>query len=68
MGEIMGAVVAGKWYVRAGLDTKTDKPVGAVYVLGPVTNLWTARKAMPLPAHHIMTAALAGKIYVIGGA
>jgi hypothetical protein len=27
MGEIMGTVVAGKWYVMAGLDTKTNKPL-----------------------------------------
>jgi hypothetical protein len=29
MGEIMGTVVAGKWYIMAGLDTKIHKPLGA---------------------------------------
>jgi hypothetical protein len=67
MGEIMGTVVAGKWYVMAGLDTKTNKPLSAVYVFDPANNAWTARKAMPVAVHHIMTAALNGKIYVFGG-
>src|SRR5437660_6206557 len=37
--------------------------------LFPYTTLfrsWTTRNAMPLPAHHIMTAVLNGKIYVFG--
>jgi hypothetical protein len=63
----MGTVVAGKWYVMAGLDTKTDKPIGAVYVFDPANNTWATRKPMPFPAHHIMTAALGRKVYVFGG-
>ena len=57
----MGTVVSGRWYVMTGLDTKTDKPIGAVYVFDPASNAWTTRRSMPVPAHHIMTAALGGE-------
>lgn len=67
MGEIMGEVVAGKWYVLAGLDAKTATPIGAVYVSDPSSNAWTAKRSMPVPAHHIMAATMNGKIYVFGG-
>jgi len=67
IGEIMGNVVDGKWYVMAGLDTKTSRPIGVVYFFDPSTNIWTAKKPMLVPAHHIMTASVNGKIYVFGG-
>jgi N-acetylneuraminic acid mutarotase len=67
IGEIVGTVVGDKWYVMAGLDTKTSRPIGAVYVFDPDTNAWIAKKQMLVPAHHIMSAALNGKIYVFGG-
>lgn len=67
MGEIMGTVVAGRWYVMAGLDPKSGGPIGAVYVFDPASNTWTAKGPMPIPAHHIMTTAVKGKIYVFGG-
>lgn len=67
MGEIMGAVVAGKWYVLAGLDTTTNTPIGAVYVFDPFNDTWTSKKSMPVPTHHIMVVPLNGKIYVFGG-
>jgi hypothetical protein len=67
MGEIVGAVVAGKWYVMAGLDAKTGKAMGSVSVFDPSSNTWTAKKTMPVPADHINIAELNGKIYAFGG-
>ena len=67
MGEIMGSVVAGKWYVMAGLDAKAGKPMGVVYMYDPASDSWTAKKPMPVPAHHIMTAVFSNNIYVFGG-
>ena len=66
-GEIMGAVVADKWYVLAGLDTQTHRPLGLVYVFDTKAGGWTQMKSMPQPAHHIMTVAQNGKIHVFGG-
>jgi N-acetylneuraminic acid mutarotase len=66
-GEIIGTVVAQKWYVMAGLDTTTNRPIGSVLAFDASSNMWTAKKSMPAPAHHIMTAALDGKIYVFRG-
>ncbi len=66
-GEIMGEVVGANWYVLAGLDTETHRPLGLVYVFDTKTGRWGQRKLMPQPAHHVMTAVLNGKIYVFGG-
>jgi N-acetylneuraminic acid mutarotase len=65
MGEIVGEVVQGRWYIMAGLNA--GGPMGVVYVFDPANNTWTTKKPMPVPAHHIMTATLNGKIYVFGG-
>jgi N-acetylneuraminic acid mutarotase len=67
MGEIEGTAVGDKLYVMAGLNPATGRPIGAVYVFDASSNAWTTRNSMPVPAHHIMTAALNGKIYVFGG-
>jgi len=67
MGETEGAAVGNKLYVMAGLSPATGRPIGAVYVFDTSTNAWTTRNPMLLPAHHIMTAVLNGKIYVFGG-
>jgi N-acetylneuraminic acid mutarotase len=67
LGEIVGAVAAGKWYVLGGLDPQTSKPLGIVYMFDPSTGRWTEKKPMPIPAHHIMVAPLNDKIYVFGG-
>ncbi|TYL80845.1 Kelch repeat-containing protein [Bradyrhizobium cytisi] len=67
VGEIMGAVIGNEWYVLAGLDTATHRPLGLVYVFDAKTGGWTQKTSMPQPAHHVMTAALNGNIYVFGG-
>ncbi len=67
MGEIMGSVVNGRWYVMAGLNTRNNSPMGVVMVYDPANDAWTMKKPMPVPAHHIMTAVWNGKIYVFGG-
>jgi N-acetylneuraminic acid mutarotase len=67
MGEIMGNVVAGKWYVMVGLDTTANKPMAVVYVYDPAADAWTAKKPMPVPAHHVITTVFNGNIYVFGG-
>lgn len=66
-GEIMGTVVGDEWYVLAGLDSTTHRPLGLVYVFNPRTASWTQKQSMPKPAHHVMTAALNGRVYVFGG-
>jgi hypothetical protein len=65
MGEIMGAVVGGKWYVMAGLDPATHKPLGVVDVFDPAPV--DALKSMAQPAHLVMVAVLSEGIYVFGG-
>ncbi|MBP0114142.1 Kelch repeat-containing protein [Bradyrhizobium vignae] len=66
-GEIVGTVIGDEWYVLAGLDTRTHRPLGLVYVFDTKAGSWAQKRAMPQPAHHVMTAALDGKIYVFGG-
>lgn len=59
--------VARNMRVMGGLDPKTGRPVGAVYAFDSAKSEWMEKKGMPVPAHHIMTATLNGKIYVFGG-
>ena len=42
-------------------------PVGMVYEFDPASNLWTKKKPMATPAHHLALAEHDGKIYVFGG-
>ncbi|HEY2532298.1 MAG TPA: kelch repeat-containing protein [Xanthobacteraceae bacterium] len=69
IGEIVGATVNGKIYVLSGLDNRPGvaAPTGYNWAYDPATNAWSDRKSMPVPAHHIMTATWADKIYVFGG-
>src|SRR5713101_4633307 len=67
MGELEGSVAGNTLYVMAGLSPATGRPIGVVYAFDTSTNAWATRNPMPLPAHHIMTATLNGKIYVFGG-
>ncbi len=69
IGEIVGTAVNGKIYVLSGLDNRPGvvAPAGYNWVYDPATNAWSDRKPMPVPAHHIMVATVAGKIYVFGG-
>ncbi|HJU16332.1 MAG TPA: kelch repeat-containing protein [Stellaceae bacterium] len=69
IGEIYGTTIAGKVYVLGGLDNRpgVSAPTGYNWEYDPLTNKWTARKAMPRPAHHIMIAPWQNKIYVFGG-
>jgi N-acetylneuraminic acid mutarotase len=67
IGEIMGVVVGDQWFVLAGLDAASHKPMGVVYAFDVARGTWIEKKPMPQPAHHVMATALAGKIYVFGG-
>jgi N-acetylneuraminic acid mutarotase len=68
MEEPVGAVVDGKLYVVQGLTEGGFQPMGVVYVFDPATKAWSKKNPMPEPhAHHAMTAAVNGKIYVFGG-
>lgn len=69
VGEIYGTTAAGKIYVLGGLDTRPGMggPLGYNWEYDPAADKWTARKTMPLPAHHIMIAPWQDKIYVFGG-
>src|SRR5206468_1988416 len=53
--------------VLAGLDSETRRPFGVVYDFDNASARWTEKRSMPVPAHHVMVAALNGKIYVFGG-
>lgn len=65
IGELYGASVGGKMYVLGGLVG--GSPTGYNWEYDPAADKWTARKAMPRPAHHIMIAPYQNKIYVFGG-
>ncbi len=67
LGEIVGAVVGTDWYVMSGLDVTKHEPAGVVYVFDAAHQSWLEKKRMPEPAHHVMAAVAAGKIYVFGG-
>jgi N-acetylneuraminic acid mutarotase len=67
MGEIVGATIAGKIYVLAGLNDVTMTPYGTVWQYDPAANTWDVKKPMAWPAHHIMAATYHDKIYVFGG-
>src|SRR5437762_2309998 len=67
IGEIAGIAVGDQWYVLAGLDAASHKPMGVVYAFDVGRGAWTEKRPMPQPAHHVMTAALDGRIYVFGG-
>lgn len=65
IGELYGASLGGKIYVLGGLEN--GAPTGYNWEYDPAADKWTARKAMPRPAHHIMIAPYDNKLYVFGG-
>jgi N-acetylneuraminic acid mutarotase len=65
IGELYGTSVGGKLYVLGGLEK--GAPTGYNWEYDPAADKWTARKAMPRPAHHIMIAPWHNRIYVFGG-
>jgi N-acetylneuraminic acid mutarotase len=66
--ELLGATANGKLYVLAGLTSAPEwHPRGYVYEYDPATSQWTAKKHMPLPAHHVAFVGYYGKIYGFGG-
>ncbi|MGA3397791.1 MAG: kelch repeat-containing protein [Acetobacteraceae bacterium] len=71
VGELVAATVHGKITVLSGLDNApgpaTHTPTGYNWEYDPATNAWTAKKPMPVPAHHVMVEALGDKIYLFGG-
>jgi N-acetylneuraminic acid mutarotase len=69
IGEIEAATVGDKLYVLSGLNNQPGvvTPAGHNWVYDPATDKWSDRKAMPVPAHHIMVATVKDKIYVFGG-
>ena len=69
IGEIEAVTVAGQLYVLSGLDNRPGvaAPTGYNWAYDAAADKWTARKSMPVPAHHIMAASANNKIYVFGG-
>src|SRR5438105_9818618 len=65
MTEIVGIAAAGKLYVMGGLDS--GRALGTVHEYDESAARWIAKKPMPVPAHHIMAAAVNGRIFVFGG-
>jgi N-acetylneuraminic acid mutarotase len=78
-GGAAAAVVDGKIYVIGGAGVTPGSPDTAILparrhmILGnvdeydPKTNTWRARASLPTPRSHFAIAAVANKIYVIGG-
>jgi N-acetylneuraminic acid mutarotase len=78
-GAASAAVVDGKIFVIGGATTQPDTRdtaieakrrhaiVGTVEEYDPKTNAWRLRTALPTPRAEAAVAAVAGKIYVIGG-
>lgn len=78
-GAAAAAVVNGKIYVIGGAGVMSGSTevvihparrhmvMGNVEEYDPTTNSWRARTALPTPRNHHVVAAVAGKIYVIGG-
>jgi len=64
--EISGAAAGGKMYVFAGL-APVWKAVGMVYEYDPAGNLWTKKKPMALPSHHVAFTEYHDRIYAFGG-
>jgi N-acetylneuraminic acid mutarotase len=62
-GHLFGgsAVIGGKFYVAGGDNN------GLVEVYDPGTNQWSSGRAMPTPRRRFASAAVAGKLYAIGG-
>src|SRR5919201_3361574 len=62
---------ATSWEPRSAItgtsDSGTRRPLGVVYDFDEASAGWTEKTSMPVPAHHIMVAALNGKIYGLGG-
>jgi N-acetylneuraminic acid mutarotase len=71
IGEVVAATVNSKIYVLSGIDNApgpaTHTPTGYAWEYDPATDAWTTKKPMPVPAHHVMVAALGDKIYLFGG-
>ena len=65
MTEIVGAVAVGKLIVIGGLDR--GHALGTVQHYDEAADRWIVKKPMPVPAHHIMVAALGARIFVFGG-
>ena len=64
--ELVGASVAGKFYVFVGLGPGWI-PQGLVYEYDPGGNKWTKKQRMALPSHHVAITELNGKLYAFGG-
>jgi N-acetylneuraminic acid mutarotase len=65
MTEIVGVVAANKLTVIGGLDQ--GHALGTVQEYDDGADRWIVKKPMPVPAHHIMVAALGARIFVFGG-
>jgi N-acetylneuraminic acid mutarotase len=64
------AVIAGKLYVFSGCTRSSTAPsvaTGLLHRYDPATNLWTARRAAPVPHVHPVVTVTGGKLYVVGG-
>jgi Kelch motif protein len=64
----VGAARIGRFaYVVGGLEQNADSVTAAVERYDIRRDRWTQVRAMPLPLHHCVAAAHAGKLYVSGG-
>lgn len=48
-------------------DIKTSEILDTNEAFDPITDTWTSKNSMPTARHHTASAAVDGKIYVIGG-
>ncbi len=66
-GEISSVVIGKKWYVMGGYDAPNVQARGIVMVYDAAADTWTNKQNMQVPAHHVASVAVNGKIYVFGG-
>ena len=64
--DVLALAAGGKVYIFGGLGPKYV-PRGLVFAYDTATNVWTAKKPMPVPFHHLALAEYKGKIYSFGG-
>ena len=58
--------INGTLYVVGGLNA-SDIPVNTNFAYDPKSNSWTSKSPMPTARHHLVTVAVGGKLFAIGG-
>jgi N-acetylneuraminic acid mutarotase len=65
-GALAAEFINGTLYVVGGVDS-SHNVVSTVEAYDPQFNKWTTKAPMPSPRHHLSSAVVDGKMYIIGG-